>query len=77
MSVKGSLRTMLYYGNERGDLETLLNSSSDSRVDVVITTYGTLSSEHLKWVKNKDKLSYEGGSLFDGQYVSLACPAGY
>jgi hypothetical protein len=67
MSVKGSLKSMLYYGNERGDLDTLLDPSSSSRMDVVITTYGTLSSEHLKWVKNKDKSSYEGGSLFDGE----------
>jgi DNA repair protein RAD5 len=78
MSVKGSLRSILWYGNERGDLDTLLDPESTSKVDVVITTYGTLSSEHLKWTKNKDKLSYEGGSLFDGEYAmprQVAIPA--
>lgn len=74
MSVKNTLRSMLWYGNERGDLETLLDPSSVTTVDVVITTYGTLSSEHLKWVKAKAKPSYEGGGLFDG--VSVNADAG-
>jgi hypothetical protein len=32
---------------------------------VIITSYGTLASEFQKWWKNKDKSSYEGGSIFD------------
>lgn len=67
MSTPGSLLSRLWYGNDRADLDLLLGGTKEERVDVVITSYGTLSSEHSKWLKNKDKSNYEGGSLFDGQ----------
>lgn len=72
MSVQGSLRSNLWYGNERGDLDLLLNSTDgDVRTDVIITSYGTLVSEHGRWLKNKEKSSYEGGSLFDVPWLRI------
>lgn len=71
MSVKGSLKTMLWYGNTRGDLDAPLGSDSETRVDVIITSYGTLTSEHAKWMKNKDKASYQGGGLFDCEHAAI------
>lgn len=100
MSVPGTLKVTLWYGDQRGDLEVLLhgrafnndtgvkierdpldedqieNDDGDDddpsgvprekqRVDVVITTYGTLVSEHANWQKRKDLANYEGGGLFD------------
>jgi DNA repair protein RAD5 len=73
MSVEGSLITKLWYGNERGDLDVLLGGEKEERVDVVITSYGTLASEHSKWIKNREKSSYEGGGLFDGTQKCNAC----
>lgn len=72
MSVKGSLRSSLWYGTDRGDLDVLLNApDGDVRTDVIITSYGTLVSEHGRWLKNKDKSSYDGGSLFDVQWLRI------
>ena len=71
MSVEGSLTTKLWYGNERGDLDVLLGGERDERVDVIITSYGTLASEHSKWIKNRDKTNYDGGGLFDSKLVML------
>jgi DNA repair protein RAD5 len=71
MSVEGSLNTRLWYGNERGDLDVLLGGEKDERVDVIITSYGTLASEHSKWIKNRDKANYDGGGLFDSEFVLI------
>jgi DNA repair protein RAD5 len=73
MSVEGSLITKLWYGNERGDLDVLLSGEKEERVDVVITSYGTLASEHSKWMKNREKSNYEGGGLFDGTHKISDC----
>lgn len=65
MSVKGSLRSVLWYGNERPDLGALLDTmEEESRTDVVITSYGTLVSEHAKWV-NRQGVRSQLKSLFD------------
>lgn len=71
MSVEGSLLTKLWYGNERGDLDVILGGDRDERVDVIITSYGTLASEHSKWIKNRDKANYDGGGLFDSESRQL------
>ncbi len=75
MSVKGSLKVRLWYGTERPDLDLLLEADENTRADVVITSYGTLSSEHSKWLSAKEKagLRYEGNSLFDGEYRIAEC----
>lgn len=65
MSEKGSITSFMWYGNDRTDVERLLSQEGTRRVDVIITSYGTLTSEFAKWWKNKDKPSYEGGSIYD------------
>ena len=65
MSEKGSITSSLWYGNDRTDIDRLMSQEGTKRVDVIITTYGTLGSEFTKWWKNKDKPSYEGGSIYD------------
>jgi DNA repair protein RAD5 len=68
MSEKGSITSFMWYGNDRVDVDRLLSQEGKKRVDVVITSYGTLASEFQKWWKNKDKPSYEGGSIFDREF---------
>jgi DNA repair protein RAD5 len=65
MSDKGSMTSFMWYGNDRTDIEKLLAQEGRKKVDVIITSYGTLASEFQKWRKNKDKPSYEGGSIYD------------
>jgi DNA repair protein RAD5 len=65
MSEKGSITSFMWYGNDRVDVDRLLSQEGKKKVDVIITSYGTLASEFQKWWKNKDKSSYEGGSIFD------------
>lgn len=65
MSDKGSITSFMWYGNDRIDVERLLAQEGKKRVDVIITSYGTLASEFQKWRKNKDKPNYEGGSIYD------------
>ncbi|KAJ9095987.1 hypothetical protein QFC21_005350 [Naganishia friedmannii] len=71
MSVKGSLRSVLWYGNERPDLSALLdNMEPESRTDVVITSYGTLVSEHAKWLTRQGVRS-QLKSLFDIPWLRI------
>jgi DNA repair protein RAD5 len=65
MSSPGSLRSVMWHGNDRKDIELLLAQEGKQKVDVIITSYGTLASEHAKWNKEKDKSTYEGGNIFD------------
>ncbi|KAJ9121542.1 hypothetical protein QFC22_002160 [Naganishia vaughanmartiniae] len=70
MSVKGSLKSVLWYGNERPDLSALLdNMEPESRTDVVITSYGTLVSEHAKWLTRQGVRS-QLKSLFDMPFMA-------
>jgi DNA repair protein RAD5 len=55
-SEKGSLQPALWHGANRGAL------SVDSGVDVIITSYGTLVTEHAKTLK-----SGSSNSLFDSR----------
>ena len=52
------------------DVERLLAQEGAKRVDVIVTSYGTLASEFAKWKKNKDKPNYEGGSIYDRAFSS-------
>jgi DNA repair protein RAD5 len=65
MSDKGTLGSFMWYGNDRVDIERLLGQEGKKKIDVIITSYGTLASEFAKWWKNKDKPTYEGGSIYD------------
>lgn len=71
MSEKGSITSFMWYGNDRVDVERLLSQEGKKKVDVIITSYGTLASEFQKWWKNKDKPSYEGGSIFDRKSLGV------
>lgn len=59
------MTSFMWYGNDRVDVGRLLGQEGTKRVDVIITSYGTLASEFQKWKKNKDKPNYEGGSIYD------------
>lgn len=65
MSAKGTITSFMWYGNDRVDIERLLGQEGKKKVDVIVTSYGTLASEYQKWLRNKDKPSYEGGSIYD------------
>lgn len=65
MSSPGSVTAALWYGNDRADISRLLAQEGKKRVDVVITSYGTLGSEFTRWKKNKDKPNYDGSSIYD------------
>jgi len=69
MSEKGTLTSFLWYGNDRADIDRLLAQEGKKKVDVIITSYGTLASEFQRWRKNKDKPSYEGGSIYDRELI--------
>ncbi|WRT66270.1 uncharacterized protein IL334_003223 [Kwoniella shivajii] len=71
MSEKGTITSFMWYGNDRVDIERLLAQEGKKKVDVIITSYGTLASEYQKWKKNKDKPSYEGGSLYDHEFLRI------
>ncbi|KAL1413610.1 DNA helicase rad5 [Vanrija albida] len=71
MSAKGSLTSFLWYGNDRADVGRLLAQEGKKKVDVIITSYGTLGSEYQRWMKNKDKPSYEGGSIYDHEFLRI------
>ncbi|KAJ9095181.1 hypothetical protein QFC19_007635 [Naganishia cerealis] len=71
MSVRGSLRSALWYGNDRPDLGALLDTMDpESRTDVVITSYGTLVSEHAKWLSRQGVRS-QLKSLFDIPWLRI------
>ncbi|WVQ80640.1 hypothetical protein IAT38_002745 [Cryptococcus sp. DSM 104549] len=71
MSEKGSIGSALWYGNDRVDIDQLLGQEGNNRVDVIITTYGTLSSEYQKWQRVKDKPHYEGGGLYEHEFLRI------
>lgn len=69
MSVKGSLSSFLWYGNDRADISRLVRQEGKSKIDIIITSYGTLVSEYTRWMKNKDKPSYDGSSIYDCEFT--------
>ena len=70
MAEKGSMTSFMWYGNDRQDIDRILAQEGRKKVDVVITSYGTLASEFQKWRKVKDKPSYEGGSIYDRELAT-------
>lgn len=59
-SKKGTLKAYIYHGTARADLEALVNCEEDHVINVVITSYGTLSSEHAKYVRGGASSFYDG-----------------
>lgn len=71
MSHDGTITSFMWYGGDRADIDRILQQEGKKRVDVIITSYGTLTSEFQKWRKAKDKLSYEGGSIYDHEFLRI------
>ncbi|KIR25722.1 DNA repair protein RAD5 [Cryptococcus deuterogattii LA55] len=71
MSQQGSINSYMWYGGDRVDIEALLAGEGKERVDVIVTSYGTLSSEYQKWLRNKDRPNYEGGSVYDHEFLRI------
>ncbi|WVQ88936.1 DNA repair protein RAD5 [Cryptococcus gattii] len=71
MSQQGSINSYMWYGGDRVDIEALLAGEGKEKVDVIVTSYGTLSSEYQKWLRNKDKPNYEGGSVYDHEFLRI------
>ncbi|KAF8514339.1 SNF2 family N-terminal domain-containing protein [Hysterangium stoloniferum] len=64
-SRKGSLKVLVWHGNNRDDLDDLLEGNS--KVDVVITSYGIVGSE---WTKH-DASSRQGSPLFQVEWLRV------
>ncbi|WVQ72424.1 hypothetical protein IAR50_001976 [Cryptococcus sp. DSM 104548] len=71
MSREGSVNSFMWYGNDRTDVDTILSGEGKEKVDVIVTSYGTISSEYQRWMKMKDSPKYEGGSLFDHKFLRI------
>ncbi|GMK59160.1 hypothetical protein CspeluHIS016_0701750 [Cutaneotrichosporon spelunceum] len=71
MSAPGSVVAALWYGNDRADITRLLAQEGKKKVDVVITSYGTLGSEYARWKKNKDKPNYDRSSIYDYEFLRI------
>lgn len=62
-SVQGSLRVTIWHGQNRLDPDALqVNGENEKGIPVVITSYGTLASEHSKFQKANNQ-----SSIFQGQ----------
>lgn len=59
-SKKGSLNVLVWHGNNRDDLEDILDGNS--KTDVVITSYGVVGSE---WGKHENSSRHDS-PLFKG-----------
>lgn len=53
-SQKGTVNVIVWHGQAREDLETMIDVDIDA-IDVVITSYGTLASEHARLEKTQTK----------------------
>ena len=64
-SEKGTVNVLIWHGQNRENLEAMIDSDIDA-IDVVITSYGTLSSEHSRLDKsNKSASVFDSESLHD------------
>jgi DNA repair protein RAD5 len=61
-SKSNTLKTMIYHGSSRNELETLVDTQGPDRVDVVVTSYGTLSSEHAKFQRTGSSSLFQSES---------------
>ncbi|CCM03639.1 uncharacterized protein FIBRA_05783 [Fibroporia radiculosa] len=72
-SQANTLKVLVWHSQNRVDLEGALNS--DDPVDVVITSYGTLVSEHSKLEKpNGSSSVYEGEPSSNSMNISINIP---
>ena len=63
-SKPGALKVFVWHGQNRADLETLIqdDEDDDKAIKVVITSYGVLASEHAK----TDRSGYLKTPVFEG-----------
>lgn len=59
-----STSVLLWHGQNRSDLQDVIEGDENSKIKVVITSYGVLTSEHAKSEKNKNSKS----PIFEGTY---------
>ncbi|KAL5534034.1 hypothetical protein ACEPAG_494 [Sanghuangporus baumii] len=64
-SGKSTVNVVVWHGQNREDLEAMIDSDIDA-IDVVITSYGTLSSEHSRLDK-----STKSASIFDIEWFRV------
>ena len=64
-SKRGSLKVLVWHGNNRNDLDDILDGTG--KTDVVITSYGVVGSE---WTKHENS-SRHGSPLFQGKSILL------
>lgn len=70
-SVSGSIRVIVWHGQNRLDLDNLeAEEDSDTSIPVVITSYGVLVSEHSKLEKSNGQ-----SSVYQGNAQPLPYPA--
>lgn len=59
-SQRGSMKTVIFHGTARADLEALTDTEDEKEHIVIVTSYGTLASEHARVVKGGQSTFYEG-----------------
>lgn len=73
-SVEGTLRSMVYYGNEKSaNLQALCSPDQAATApDVIITSYGTVLSEFTQmWSKNSGTEGHPGHGLFSLNFFRI------
>ena len=63
-STQGTLNIIVWHGTGREDLQSMVDCDVDA-IDVVITSYGTLASEHSIF----EKSTRYTGSIFDSKHL--------
>ncbi|KAG9037341.1 DNA helicase rad5 [Tulasnella sp. JGI-2019a] len=58
-SQRGSMKPVIFHGTARADLETLTDTEDEKEHVVIITSYGTLTSEHARVLKGSQSSFYE------------------
>ncbi|CAK7268548.1 DNA helicase rad5 [Sporothrix epigloea] len=73
-SVEGSIRSMVYYGNEKSaNLQALCSPDQAATApDIIITSYGTVLSEFTQmWSKNSGTEGHPGHGLFSLNFFRI------
>jgi DNA repair protein RAD5 len=64
-----TMKTMLYYGESKGELLSRLTAGT---VDIVVTTYGTLTSEYARYISpNKSGSTLEIAPLYGVEWLRV------
>lgn len=66
-SKPGTVKTLVWHGQNRLDLDTIIEAEDEGTANVVITSYGVLTSEHAKVDKSGKLLS----PIFTGMSITF------